>query len=264
MPSQLIHLELCADAAARAGWTLDGASGEFLLGAIAPDAWAVSGATRAATHFWDTTNDLSGAVRLREAHPQLANPAALEPRVRALLAGYLCHLVTDEQWTFTVYRPYFGRHSPYRASPEGSRVQWALQAQLEQRIRDQRTTDLRRWLAALASAKGDIDLPFLPARAAAAWRALLLEACQLPTMADAFFRLLSRTGRQGDPAMAQALRAEWPALTGQAAELVPDGALQTFRARAATACDVVLAEWSRATPRPADGREQVGETHVRP
>ncbi|HEX2035581.1 MAG TPA: hypothetical protein VHS99_15505 [Chloroflexota bacterium] len=257
MPSQLIHLQICADAlealegrhgghppahGLSASCDLTAFTGHFLLGAIAPDAWAVSGSTRQATHFWDPLEDASSTARLRAAHPELGDPDALDPAARAYLAGYCCHLVTDEQWTFTIYRAYFGRHSAFKASPEGAMTQLALQALLEQRLRERRPADVQRWLHALADTPA-VSLPFLTAEAVARWRDVLLEACARPSMAEAFRYFLSRT--RGPDAGAL----DWPVLMHRAAAHVPPEAVQTFQTRAARAC---LAELER--PRTIIGR----------
>ena len=179
VPSQLIHLEVCALALERraAGGGRAGPSGQrgqmgeereteraargaFWLGAMAPDAWGVAGLTRGQTHFWSLEDDTSGVVRLGRAYPGLCDPLRRGARERAFLAGYLCHLVTDEQWTFCVYRPYFGRHSVFGASAEGRIVQLALQGEWEQGLRDQKGLQLRGWLRELAGAESG-DLPAL-------------------------------------------------------------------------------------------------------
>jgi hypothetical protein len=267
MPSQLIHLEVCADAVARtapwgtgepaAPWgtgeppagdllgpSLGPLLGSFLLGAIAPDAWAVAGLARAATHFWSLEDDTSGLIRFGRAHPDLTGPrrpAGPRDARWAFLAGYLCHLVTDEQWTFTVYRPYFGRRSPFGASAEGQRTQLALQATMEQDLRDRRGADLARWLAALSAAPLDAGLPFLGDDAIGRWRDLQLEGSRLPTSPAAFSHVLERTSRPNDPDAAERLASDWPTLAARAATVVPPTALTTFRTRAGAACAALLA-----------------------
>lgn len=245
MPSQLIHLQICSDVIGGP----EGLAGQFLLGAIAPDAWAVAGLTREATHFWDVTEDASSTARLRGTHPELGDPAALPPDLRAFVAGYLCHLVTDEQWTFTIYRPYFGRYSTFRASPEGGRTQLALQALMEQRLRDRRPAEVRRWLDTLAGTPAVISLPFLAAGAVGTWRDLLLEACRLPTMAEAFPHFLAQVARVRDtlPRAPVGAADDWPGLMRRAAAHVPETALETFQRGAGEACAAVLEAWS---PRP--------------
>src|SRR5581483_7065564 len=130
MPSPFIHAELAAHTWARLARRPRGARAAFLFGSTAPDADKLLGLARQTTHFWDTRSDVSGALKLLAAYPQL-DARALSPVEQAFVAGYLCHLVADEQWTFVIYRPYFGRHSPYAAGPEGAQLQWALHGVLE-------------------------------------------------------------------------------------------------------------------------------------
>jgi hypothetical protein len=115
----------------------------FFFGSVAPDADKLGLCTREASHFWSVHEDVSGALRLLRAHPHLAAPR-LSTSERAFVAGYLCHLVTDEQWMFAVYRPFFGRHSPYGGSQEGAELQWALHAVVEQRLIEAATAPCRR------------------------------------------------------------------------------------------------------------------------
>ena len=250
MPSQLIHLDVAAAALAGGrspAWPPGGEAGDaLLLGAIAPDAWVVAGLTRQATHFWSLDDDTSGAARLARTHPLVADPRRadrLPARARAYLAGYHCHLVTDEQWTFTVYRPAFGRRSRFAASAEGMHTQRALQAALEQDLRDQRGDDLAAWLAAIARAGPPPALPFLDGAAVERWRDLQLEGAGLPTSESAFRHVMARSGRPGAAEAAAALARRGAALTAAARAHVPAAALATFRARAVAGCAAVLAAW---------------------
>jgi hypothetical protein len=261
VPSQLIHLDVCAQALERRatgggrsgqGDGADGADGAdgglrgaFWLGAMAPDAWGVAGLTRAATHFWSLEDDTSGVVRMGRAYPALCVPEGRGARERAFLAGYLCHLVTDEQWTFGVYRPYFGRHSAFGASAEGRMVQLVLQAEWEQGLRDQQGERLRGWLDDLGGATAAGVLPFLEGAAIARWRDLQLEASRLPSSREAFRYVLERSGKAVDALALDDLSARWGALAAQGAGHVPAEAREAFRQRAGAACDAVLDTWWR-------------------
>jgi hypothetical protein len=252
MPSQLIHLDVAAAAveSARApDWARGGESQDaLLLGAIAPDAWVIAGLSRQATHFWSLEDDTSGAARLARTHPLLADPRradGLPPRERGFLAGYHCHLVTDEQWTFTVYRPFFGRRSRFAASAEGMHTQRALQAALEQDLRDLRADDLATWLAAIARARAPAALPFLDGAAVERWRDLQLQGAGLPTSDAAFRHVMAHGARPGAAEAAQAIAEQGVALTAAARAHVPVATLAAFRTRAVAACAAVLAAWRR-------------------
>ena len=178
----------------------------FLFGSVAPDVDKLGLCSREASHFWSFSEDVSGALKILAAHPHLA-AAHVAPAERAFIAGYLCHLVADEQWMLAIYRPFFGRHSPFGGSQEGVELQWALHTVLEQRLLDgcaldgdaldgeaaldrpgaldepgglngQRAPDARRSihdLVRLLAASRDRPvrpdaLPFVPLRHLAAWR----------------------------------------------------------------------------------------------
>lgn len=130
MPALFVHLSVAARAVIQVGLAA-GEQPAYLLGCIAADVDKINGQPRATTHFW-TGDEVSGAIKLLAAHPHLL-AARVAPAERAFIAGYLCHLVTDEQWTFTIWRPHFGRYSPYKGGPEGAALQRALHAVLETR-----------------------------------------------------------------------------------------------------------------------------------
>jgi len=178
MPSPFLHLVLAMPGAGlverRPGdGTLQGA---FLLGSVAADARLLTGQPRATTHFWTTENDISGVFKLLAAHPHLAPSAALPPAVRAYAAGYLSHLVADEEWTLLVYRPYFGRSSPYRGRAEGLALQQALHAHLERGLApaaDGALDALAQGLTADLIETLEAALPLWPAGTLARWRQAL-------------------------------------------------------------------------------------------
>jgi hypothetical protein len=192
MPSPFLHLAVAARCADRLG--LPAAQRPaFLFGSIAADARLVTGQARSETHFWDARTDVSGTLKLVAAHPHL-EAARLSAVERAFVAGYLCHLAADEQWTFRIYRPYFGRYSPYGGTVEGAELQWALHAALEtaQEARppgSRRLVEPLRRAGGLALAEG--LLPFLPPTALHRWRGAVLALAALPPGPARFWYLES-------------------------------------------------------------------------
>jgi len=94
---------------------------------------------RSRTHFFDLEcfDEQSGVSALLEAYPVLTNPDDLSPQTRAFTAGYLTHLVTDETWITTVYRPYFGERSPLGGDIRANVMDRAIQFSLDsERRRD--------------------------------------------------------------------------------------------------------------------------------
>ena len=115
MPPLALHTALAKEIADRLNLAaLDDERGSFYLGSTAPDIRVITHWERSRTHFFDLErfDEQSGVSALLEAYPVLTNPDDLSPQTRAFTAGYLTHLVTDETWITTVYRPYFGERSP--------------------------------------------------------------------------------------------------------------------------------------------------------
>jgi hypothetical protein len=127
MPSPLEHLSI-ADAVMANVPTIH--PGPFLAGAIAPDVDKLLGRHRSSTHWWLPGSDVSGALRLVQANPRLAH-ATPGSTSQAFIAGFLCHLVADEQWTLRIYRKHFGRLTPFAGSRDGADHQLALQSTLD-------------------------------------------------------------------------------------------------------------------------------------
>ncbi len=214
MPSPFIHAELAAHTWARLARRPRGARAAFLFGSTAPDADKLLGLARQTTHFWDTRSDVSGALKLLAAYPQL-DARALSPVEQAFVAGYLCHLVADEQWTFVIYRPYFGRHSPYAAGPEGAQLQWALHSVLEADQAAAGTMD-HRLVAALARARhlrlSERLLPFLATADLQRYLAALLHLAATPAgVARSALLIKLQQAHQATPSATAASSATSPA-----------------------------------------------------
>ena len=113
MPTPLVHLYLAQEALAGApagdvpAW-LPRHAGDFLLGAIAPDAWSLGHATRQEAHIPPfRAGDQQGHLELLRQYPQL-QATVLSAGQAAFVAGYMAHLCVDEIWYHEVFHPYFG------------------------------------------------------------------------------------------------------------------------------------------------------------
>ena len=148
--------------------------GAFLFGSAGPDAAHYLDRPRADTHFWTTRDDVSGALTLLATHPQL-HADALSPSERHFVAGFLSHLVADEQWTLVIWRPYFGRFSPYGGSEEGGALQRAFRDNLDAAAHaaDPSVTDLAHTFAHHIPLRDDL-LPFVDTASLDRYRVALL------------------------------------------------------------------------------------------
>lgn len=134
MPPLLLHTAIAKNVADSLRHdVLDEERGSLYVGATAPDIRVVTRWERSRTHFFDLNNfdEQDGVRALFEAYPQLAEAGALTPAGRAFVAGYLTHLVMDERWINTVYRPHFGERSPLGGSLRANIMDRALQFSMD-------------------------------------------------------------------------------------------------------------------------------------
>src|SRR5574341_30872 len=133
MPPLVLHTAIAKNVAdsLRLGF-LDDERGSLYLGATAPDIRVVTRWERARTHFFDLNNfdEQDGVAAFFEAYPSLAG-GCIEPPTRAFVAGYLTHLVMDERWINSVYRPFFGERSPLGGDLRANIMDRALQFSMD-------------------------------------------------------------------------------------------------------------------------------------
>ena len=112
MPNLPMHIYLCQQVAIELDWGyIHDHPGAAYLGSTTPDIRAMTKWDRAQTHFSDlSVNQIgAGVQRMFELHPHLAGADnGLTPETRSFLLGYVSHLVADEVWITTMFRPHFG------------------------------------------------------------------------------------------------------------------------------------------------------------
>ncbi|MFQ5827488.1 MAG: hypothetical protein ACE5IA_09060 [Dehalococcoidia bacterium] len=141
MPPLCLHLGVAMDAAGRlARPEVEDNLGSYLFGASLPDIYITITASRRETHFIDLGDEPlgSGAEEFFQTYPHLAQGSALAPPLRALVAGYLSHLVTDQVWIRDMYRPFFSSTSPMGGDPMANFLDRMLQFELDRRERERR------------------------------------------------------------------------------------------------------------------------------
>ena len=111
MPNLPMHIYLCQQVATELDWGYaHDHPGAAYLGSTTPDIRAMTKWDRARTHFSDlSVREIGAGVRrMFELHPHLAGADnGLTPQTRAFLLGYVSHLVADEVWITTMFRPHF-------------------------------------------------------------------------------------------------------------------------------------------------------------
>jgi len=108
-------------------------SGHYLLGATTPDIRVITRQDRFSTHFFDLNehnhqDSVQGFLRL---YGRLARPENLNPETRAWAAGYITHLVMDEQYITKVYRRHFARHDELGGTVRANVMDRLLQFDLD-------------------------------------------------------------------------------------------------------------------------------------
>lgn len=111
MPNLPVHIYVCQQVALDLDWGyVHDHPGAAYLGSTAPDIRAMTKWDRSRTHFSDLSVDHVGSSvqRMFELHPRLAgSDNGLSPQTRSFLLGYVSHLVADEMWITTMFRPHF-------------------------------------------------------------------------------------------------------------------------------------------------------------
>ena len=145
-------------------------SGHYLLGAMAPDIRILTRADRRTTHFFDLSvfEHQDSVAGFFEAHGRLADPARLNEETRAFVAGYLTHLVLDEQYITNIYRRFFYPHDTMGGALRANVMDRLLQFELERAHGDEELrTDI---CDALACTIDTIDAGFVDAETLERWR----------------------------------------------------------------------------------------------
>ena len=114
MPNLPMHIYMANQVAEQLDWgpVYDNV-GSFFLGSTTPDIRAMTKWPRERTHFAPLSVEVvgTGVRTMLERYPELADPSQLTTATQAFVLGYISHLVADEVWITTVFRPYFDNHN---------------------------------------------------------------------------------------------------------------------------------------------------------
>ena len=194
MPGLRLHLttarELAADLASA---RLSGAIGSYYLGATTPDIRAITRWDRERTHFFrlDEFEHQDGVDRLFAEQPALRDASALDPRTAAFMAGYISHLVLDEDYITQIYRPLFGERSDLRDDALADVMDKILQWDVE-RADCEDGTKIAEIRQALAEAAVDVSVDFIGNDTLARWRDVSLDVISQPATIERLVRFLGR------------------------------------------------------------------------
>lgn len=176
MPPLVLHTAIAKNVAdaLRLG-LLDDERGSLYMGATAPDIRVVTRWERARTHFFDLNNfdEQDGVAAFFEAYPSLVG-GTLESPTRAFVAGYLTHLVMDERWISSVYRPYFGERSPLGGDLRANIMDRALQFSMDcDRRKD--AEFMSHVVGAVARCDLAFDIGFIDADSLRQWQSIVTD-----------------------------------------------------------------------------------------
>jgi hypothetical protein len=171
MPTPAVHLYLAQEIlqAVPAG-CLNGATGDYLLGNIAPDAWSLGGLTRREAHILPIPIPPGKhcADELLALYPHLRASRQLPPAAAAFVAGYMAHLLVDELWYYRIFEPFFSREREGDA-PIQRRLLYhnVLRLYCENALQDRVAGEL---VDALAGSAAQYAFPLFDDAALSAWR----------------------------------------------------------------------------------------------
>jgi len=180
MPPLAIHTVIAKQMAERLRMpALDEQRGNLYLGSTAPDVRVITRWDRERTHFFDIHNfdDQSSARAFIDNNPALADAGALPQNTQAFLAGYLSHLVVDEGWIATVYRPFFGERSSLGGTLRANVMDRALQFSLDADTRSDSEL-MAHVLECVTSCDLDLQIDFIDRDTIGRWHEVITEYVQ--------------------------------------------------------------------------------------
>ncbi len=160
---------------------LDQERGNLYLGSTAPDLRVITRWERERTHFFDLGNveEQSSVAGLFRAHPGLARAAALKESTVAFIAGYLTHLVMDEMWITTIYRPFFGEGSSLAGDPRSNIMDRVVQFSIDREKRSDRAV-VAHLLDEVARCDLALEIDFIDGETLRRWREVVMEVVNQP------------------------------------------------------------------------------------
>lgn len=193
MPGLRLHLTIARDLASEVASPLvDGERGAYYLGATTPDIRALTRWDRERTHFFtlDDFAEQSGVHRMFEEEPALRDATSLDAPTAAFMAGYISHLVLDEDYICQIYRPMFGERSSLKDDELAGVMDKALQWDIERADCEDgaKMEEIRRVLAETAV---EVNVDFIARETLSRWRDISADAAGSPPTVERLVRFLA-------------------------------------------------------------------------
>ena len=205
MPPLGLHMVVARSLAADLqSATVDANRGAYYLGATTPDIRVLTRWDRARTHFFDLQclSEQSGVRRLFEQEPDLRDAGRLDASTAAFVAGYISHLVLDEEYITQIYRQYFGAGGALGDELMANVMDRLLQLHLDRQERADvaATEEIGR---ALAETSAEVAVEFIARDVLREWRNRQIDVIRnAPHFEKMMSRHLQSAGIAGEEAIA--------------------------------------------------------------
>jgi hypothetical protein len=180
MPPITLHMVLARQLGNAVGHEdIDAEAGAYLIGATTPDIRVITRQDRYSTHFFDlnSTEHQDSVAAFLRTHERLIAPEKLNRETRAFVAGYISHLVLDEQYILGIYRPFFAKHDALGGAIRANVMDRLLQFELDREYGND--PELKLHLAeALSCTVESIDAGFVDAETLERWRQVTSDVSQ--------------------------------------------------------------------------------------
>ncbi len=133
--------------------------GSYLLGSTSPDIRIITHQSRATTHYSHLDSSIlgDGVTKLLAENPDLLDASKSSATTRAFMCGYITHLISDQTWIITMYRPYFGNREVFHDSTLANIWDRALQLELDRQDR----SAWNETVCELKTATQGVEIPFI-------------------------------------------------------------------------------------------------------
>ena len=236
MPPLGLHTVIAKEVAERLRHrVLEEERGNLYLGSTAPDIRVITRWERGRTHFFDLSSfdEQSGVAGPFEAYPRLREPGGLSVATTAFVAGYVTHLVMDELWINTIYRPFFGERSPLSGGVRANIMDRALQFSLDRQKRIDRDL-MAHVLNEIAGSDLALDIELIDGETLGRWKEVILEVVDHPPDWERFRYIASRHLRAGgieSPEQFQEFLRSLPDLVDETLRYLGEKRVRDFMAR---------------------------------
>ena len=202
----------------------------YLFGATAPDIRVITKQDRSVYHFvqldFDRVGD--GIRNMTTLYPPLNNININDEHTRSFMAGYASHLILDETWITTMFRPFFSDTSLFGNKSQGLILDRALQMYLDK----SHWNTLDRNLPYIESCEINIEVEFLKNEPIEDWRNWISKLLNREFSWDRLEFMASRIakGDNDHPAigLAKDFISDPDGGIGHILEKLPDGILEDF------------------------------------